>query len=48
MGLPTHRSQNSIRFSLGSGNTADHIDRVLEILPKAVAKLRSLTRAAAR
>jgi len=48
MGLPTHRSQSSIRFSLGSGNTADHIDRVLEILPKAVAKLRSLTRAAAR
>lgn len=48
MGLPTHRAQSSIRFSLGAGNTADQIDRVIDILPRAVDKLRSLTRAAAR
>jgi cysteine desulfurase len=43
MGLPTHRAQNSIRFSLGAGNTDAEIDYLLEKLPKAVEKLRSLT-----
>jgi cysteine desulfurase len=43
MGLPTHRAQNSIRFSLGAGNTDAEIDYLLERLPKAVEKLRSLT-----
>ena len=43
MGLPTHRAQNSIRFSLGAGNTDAEIDFLLEKLPKAVEKLRSLT-----
>ena len=43
MGLPTHRTQNSIRFSLGAGNTDADIDRLLEKLPRAVEKLRSLT-----
>jgi len=43
MGLPTHRAQNSIRFSLGAGNTDDEIDYLLEKLPRAVEKLRSLT-----
>ena len=42
MGLPTHRAQNSIRFSLGADNTEAEIDYVLEKLPKAVDKLRSL------
>jgi len=45
MGLPTHRTQNSIRFSLGAANTDADIDRVLAILPAVVSKLRSLTRA---
>jgi cysteine desulfurase len=45
MGLPTHRTQNSIRFSLGAANTDADIDRVLAILPGIVTKLRSLTRA---
>ncbi|MDE3156965.1 MAG: cysteine desulfurase [Acidobacteriota bacterium] len=44
MGLPTHRTQNSIRFSLGSGNTDADVDRVLELLPRLVEKLRGLTR----
>ena len=45
MGLPTHRTQNSIRFSLGAANTDADIDRVLAILPGIVTKLRNLTRA---
>ena len=48
MGLPPHRTQNSIRFSLGAANTDADIDRTLEVLPGIVAKLRSLTRAPAR
>ena len=48
MGFPAHRAQNSIRFSLGAANTDADIDRVLEVLPGVVEKLRSLTRAVAR
>jgi cysteine desulfurase len=48
MGLPVHRTQNSIRFSLGASNTAEHIDKVIEVLPGVVEKLRSLTKAVAR
>jgi cysteine desulfurase len=44
MGLPTHRTQNSIRISLGAGNTDAEVDYFLETLPKTVEKLRSLTR----
>ena len=44
MGLGTSRAQNSIRFSLGAGNTEAEIDRVVEVLPGIAAKLRSLTR----
>jgi cysteine desulfurase len=45
MGLPAHRTQNSIRFSLGHANTAEDVDRVIGALPAIVNKLRSLTRA---
>jgi cysteine desulfurase len=48
MGLPTHRTQNSIRISLGAGNTDEEIDDLLAKLPKVVEKLRSLTRAPVR
>jgi cysteine desulfurase len=44
MGLATHRTQNSIRMSLGAGNTDAEIDYLLEKLPKVVEKLRALTR----
>jgi cysteine desulfurase len=44
MGLPTHRTQNSIRFSLGAANTEADIERVVAVLPGIVEKLRSLTR----
>jgi len=48
MGFPAHRTQNSIRFSLGKVNTAEHIDALLAALPAVVDKLRSLTRTHAR
>ena len=43
MGFPPHRTQNSIRFSLGLGNTVDGIDRIIQVLPSVVDKLRSLS-----
>ena len=48
MGLPTPRAQNSIRFSLGAGNTDAEVDFVVSKLPAIVEKLRSLTRAKVR
>jgi cysteine desulfurase len=48
MGLPAPRTQNSIRMSLGAGNTDAEVDFVLSKLPGIVEKLRSLTGARAR
>jgi len=48
MSLSSHRAQNSIRFSLGASNTEEQIDRVIEILPRIVAKLRSLSAVGSR
>jgi cysteine desulfurase len=48
MGLSSHRTQNSIRFSLGMGNTEAEVDQLLGVLPRVVEKLRSLTRSPAR
>ena len=42
MGFSPHRTQNSIRFSLGLGNSAEEIDRVLELLPGIVSRLRAV------
>jgi cysteine desulfurase len=44
MGLPTHRTQNSLRFSLGMFTTEEEIDHVIDVLPRLVDKLRDLTR----
>ena len=44
MGFSPHRTQNSIRFSLGLGNTVDEVDRVVALLPGIVDRLRALTR----
>jgi cysteine desulfurase len=41
MGFPPHRTQNSIRFSLGAANTEADVDRVVTLLPGIVEKLRS-------
>ena len=48
MGFPSHRTQNSIRFSLGAATTAADVDRVIAVLPGLVEKLRSLTRTPVR
>src|SRR3954447_21824375 len=48
MGLPSPRTQNSIRFSLGAGNTDAQVDFVVLKLPAIVDKLRSLTGARVR
>ena len=44
MGLTPQRAQSSIRFSLGLGNTDADVERVLDVLPPLVAKLRALSR----
>ena len=48
MGFPSHRTQNSIRFSLGHANTEADVDRLIAVLPGIVEKLRSLTRTPVR
>jgi cysteine desulfurase len=48
MGLPSPRTQNSIRLSLGAGNTQAEVDFVVSKLPALVEKLRSLTGARVR
>jgi cysteine desulfurase len=48
MGFPAHRTQNSIRFSFGAGNTDADVDRVLAVLPRVVEKLRNLSRSPVR
>lgn len=42
MGLSKEAVQGSLRFSLGYGNSDDDIDRLLEVLPEAVSKVREM------
>jgi cysteine desulfurase len=44
MGFSAHRTQNSLRFSLGLFSTESDVDRVVALLPPIVEKLRSLSR----
>ena len=44
MGFPTHRTQNSLRFSLGLFSTNEEVDFVIATLPRLVDKLRNLSR----
>ena len=44
MGLASHRTQNSIRFSLGAGNDEKQVDALLQKMPSVVSKLRTLVR----
>jgi cysteine desulfurase len=48
MGLGPPRTQSSLRFSLGASTSEADIDRVIGVLPRLVAKLRTLTRVPAR
>ena len=47
MGVPREIAQSAVRFSLGRCSTEQEIDRVLEILPAVVTKLRAASPAAA-
>ncbi|HWF86682.1 MAG TPA: cysteine desulfurase family protein [Vicinamibacterales bacterium] len=44
MGLPAPRTQSSLRFSLGLFSADAEVDRVIDVLPRLVEKLRGLTR----
>lgn len=46
MGLTPDEARGTIRFSLGSGNTMEDVDRVLEVLPPIVARLRRMRQGA--
>lgn len=48
MGYPVHRTQNSLRFSLGLFSTDAEVDRTVAALPRLVEKLRSLSRGGGR
>ena len=43
MGLPPELARGSLRFSLGRDNTDEDVDRLLEVLPGAVERLRALS-----
>ncbi len=43
IGLPPNRAYGSLRFTLGKWTTTEEIDRVLEVLPPIVAKLRAIS-----
>ena len=43
MGLRPDRARSSIRFSLGQQNTAEDVERAIELVPSAVARLRELS-----
>ncbi|HEY8173596.1 MAG TPA: cysteine desulfurase family protein [Dehalococcoidia bacterium] len=42
MGVPERYLRGSLRLTLGTDNTLDDVDRLLEVLPPAVEKIRSL------
>jgi len=43
MGLPSELARGSVRFSLGRDNTDADIDRVLEVFPRIVGRLRAVS-----
>jgi len=43
IGIPAEIAHSSLRFSLGKRNSQEEIDRVLEVLPPIVEKLRSMS-----
>ncbi len=48
MGLPSSRVQSAIRFSLGRDTTEAEIDRVIDLLPRLIDRIRSTERKAGR
>jgi cysteine desulfurase len=48
MGVPHDLARGSLRLTLGKGNTAEEIDRVLAVIPESVERLRALAPRAGR
>lgn len=46
MGLPDGLANSTVRFSFGYGNTEEDVDRVLDVLPKLIERIRSATKPA--
>lgn len=44
LGLPKELARGSLRLTLGNGNTSEDVDRILEVLPEAVGRIRSMRR----
>ena len=42
-GLPVELAHGSLRFSLSHGNTDKDVDRILEVMPEIVGKLRAMS-----
>ncbi len=42
MGVPVHRARGALRLSVGHGNTAEQIERVLDMLPGIVNQFRAM------
>ena len=43
LGLSQEQAHGSLRFTLGRENTEEDIERVLEVLPRIIAKLRAMS-----
>ncbi len=43
LGVSHERAHGSLRFTLGKWTTEEDIDRVLEVLPRVVARLRAMS-----
>ena len=43
IGLPGELARASLRFTMGRSTTHEDIDRVLEVLPRIVARLRAMS-----
>jgi cysteine sulfinate desulfinase/cysteine desulfurase-like protein len=48
MGVPRDLALGAIRFSLGHDSTGEDVDRVSEVMPSVVAKVRQLASALGR
>ena len=42
-GVPTEEAQSALQFTLGKGNTTEDVDRVVDVLPGIVKKLRAMS-----
>jgi cysteine desulfurase len=43
MGVPPNTAQGSVRFGLGRSTTSEDVDRLLEVLPGIVERLRAIS-----